>query len=499
MTKLLETVNHFVWGIPALLLILFVGIWLTIRIGAPQVILFPRALQDFLHQFTGKRAEDPNQVSGYQALCTALAATVGTGNIIGVAGAISIGGPGAVFWMWVCAFLGMATKYAEATLSVRYHVRSQRGEWSGGPMYMMELGLGKKWLAKVYCIFGVIAAFGVGNVTQIRAIIDSIDGAVKYLGITPFDHMNLVVATILALLLGIMLMDGAVGIGKVAQRLVPFAAAAYILLCVAFLVIRIRVLPEVLYRIVAGAFTPQAVTGGMIGSFFQALRIGASRGVFTNEAGMGTAAIAHGGADVSHPARQGLMGIMEVFIDTIVICSMTALVILSSGISIDFGKDLGAYLTGQAFSTVYGGWVHIFLAAALCAFGIATVLGWGLYGARCAQYLFGDDFWEPFVLIQVVFVVLGGAMQTDCVWLLAETVNGLMAIPNLVTLICLTPELRRITDTFRFSQGGTAAQGGTYENIHQRKSLRTVPHAKIPSPGGQSGKAGKENLSSEHR
>ena len=196
MTKLLETVNHFVWGIPALLLILFVGIWLTIRIGAPQVTLFPRALRDFLHQFTRKRSEDPNQVSGYQALCTALAATVGTGNIIGVAGAISIGGPGAVFWMWVCAFLGMATKYAEATLSVRYHVRSRRGEWSGGTMYMMEYGLGKKWLAKVYCIFGVIAAFGVGNVTQIRAIIDSIDGAVKYLGIPSFAHLNLVVAAI---------------------------------------------------------------------------------------------------------------------------------------------------------------------------------------------------------------------------------------------------------------------------------------------------------------
>lgn len=482
MTQLLETINHFVWGVPALLLILFVGVWLTFRIGAPQVTLFPRALGNFLHQFTHKGNPD-GQVSGYQALCTALAATVGTGNIIGVAGAISLGGPGAVFWMWVCAFMGMATKYAEASLAVKYHVRNRRGEWSGGPMYMMEKGLGKKWLAKIYCIFGVIAAFGVGNVTQIRAIVDSVDGAVKYLGMEPHPYLNVAVTVVLAILIGVMLMGGAVRIGNIAQRLVPVAAAAYIILCMVFLFIRIRVLPRVLASIVMGAFTPQAVTGGMIGSFFQSLRVGAARGVFTNEAGMGTASIAHGGAQVSHPAEQGLMGIMEVFIDTIVICSMTALVILSSGIDISFGKDLGAYLTGQAFSTVFGGWVHIFLAVALCAFGVATVLGWGLYGARCAQYLFGDDFWEPFVLVQVVFVALGGAMRTDCVWLLAETVNGLMAIPNLVTLVCLTPELRRLTYEFRFSQGRAPAQGGTYENIHQRKSLRTVSHAEVSSSG----------------
>lgn len=500
MSKALEIINQFVWGIPALLLILFVGIWLTFRTGAAQIRFLPRAAKDFWHQFR-RKPQNKNEVSGYQALCTALAATVGTGNIIGVAGAIALGGPGAVFWMWVCGFFGMVTKYAEATLAVRYRVKNQRGEWSGGPMYMIEQGLGKgkKWLAKLYCIFGVIAAFGVGNITQIHAVVNSVNSAVVTMGGTPGKYLNMTVTVLLAVFIGIMLMGGAARIGTAAERLVPFAAGAYILLCLGFLLVKLQTIPGVLCSIVTGAFSPRAVTGGLIGSAFQALRVGASRGVFTNEAGMGTASIAHGGAQVSHPVQQGLMGIMEVFIDTIVICTLTALVILTSGIQIPFGNDVGSFMTGQAFSAVYGSWIYIFLAVALCCFAVATVLGWGLYGARCAQYLFGDNVWEFFVVLQVIMIILGGAVETKTVWLFAETINGLMAIPNLLALFLLTPELRRLTKDYGRVYGCLPAVGGTYEDFNQRKPVRAVSHAEVSSHGGQGRECRKENLSSEHR
>ena len=462
MTKILETVHTLVWGAPVLILILSVGIYLTVRTGFAQIVLFPRAFSEFFRKLRpGKAAE--GTVTSFQATCTALAATVGTGNLVGVAGAISIGGPGAIFWMWVCGLLGMVTKYAEATLALRYRVR-KGSDFVGGPMYMITQGMGKSWtwLAWLYSFFGIIAAFGVGNATQINAVVSGINGMLSRFGVT-------------------------------SSRL------GYLALCLAVLFCRADQIPNAFTAICRGAVSPKAVTGGMLGSAFQALRVGCSRGVFTNEAGMGTASIAHASAQVDHPVQQGLMGIMEVFLDTIVICTMTALVILCSGVPIPYGTDAGGELTVSAFTSVCGQWTSVFLAAALCCFAFATVLGWGLYGARCAEFLFGSKALKYFALLQTIVVVIGAVLKTETVWLLAETVNGLMAVPNLIALAALSPELRRLTKEYKRYFGGKAANGGNYADFHQRKPLRALAYAEIPPSGCGSQEGRKKDLSPEHR
>lgn len=446
MERILERVNGIVWGAPALVGILGVGLYLSIRTGFAQLRLLPRALGDFWAKLRGKGKKE-GEVSPFQALCTALAATVGTGNLAGVAGAMAIGGPGAIFWMWVCAIVGMMTKFAEATLSVCYRQRNEAGEWVGGPMYIIERGMGKRWrwLGSTYAFFGVVAAFGVGNATQINALVGSVNQVLAAWGRDETVAGNLIMGAILAVLVCGILLGGMAGIGKAAEKLVPFASLLYLLLGSGVLIARGSAVPGALKAIVAGAFSPKAVTGGAVGSAFVSLRIGVSRGVFTNEAGMGTAGMAHCAANVSHPAEQGLMGIMEVFLDTIVICTMTALVILVSGVSIPYGEDVGVSLTTQAFVSVYGDWIATLIAGALCCFAIATVLGWGLYGARCAQYLFGSGVWKKFVALQGAAVVAGAVLKTGTVWLLSETVNGLMAIPNLIALAFLAPEVAALT------------------------------------------------------
>ena len=449
MREILLWVNKIVWGAPALILILAVGGYISVRTGFPQLRFFPRALKEFFGQFRRKGSQNEG-ISPFKALCTALAATVGTGNLVGVSGAMAIGGPGAIFWMWVCAFLGMATKYSEAALAVRYREKNENGEYVGGPMYMIKNGMGKRWhfLATAYCFFGVVAAFGVGNATQVNAVIGSINQARIAYGGEETLTGNVLMGVLLAVLVSVMLLGGMKRIGAVAQMLVPIASCAYMLLGFGVLAVKAEYIGGAFRDIVESAFSPRAVTGGVIGSAFTALRVGVSRGVFTNEAGMGTAGIAHAAASVTHPARQGLMGIMEVFLDTIVICTMTALVILVSGVPIPYGQDVGGILTTEAFSAVYGDWVSTVIALSLCLFALATILGWGLYGARCAQFLFGTGVWKKFVALQAVTVVLGAALKTETVWLLSETVNGLMAIPSLIALFCLTPELVRITNDF---------------------------------------------------
>ena len=448
MRKYLEFLNLIVWGLPALVLILGVGLFLTFRTGFVQIRLFPRAVWLFFRKLSAPKTD--GKVSPIQALCTALAATVGTGNLIGVAGAISLGGPGSVFWMWICGLLGMAVKYSEATLAVRYRV-TRKGEHLAGPMYEIREGLPLRWhwLATAYSLFGVIAAFGVGNATQINGVIVSVNQTIEKFGGRPTWQGNLLMGLALAILVGTMFFGGAKRIGRCAEILVPFMSCGYLALCMGVLVVQFSEIPEAFLAILQGAFSPKAVTGGIIGSAFSALRVGVSRGVFTNEAGMGTASIAHGGADVNHPGEQGMMGIMEVFLDTILMCTMTALVILTSGVKIPYGTDAGGVLTVAAFVQVYGDWVTVFLAVALCCFALATVLGWGLYGARCAQYLFGDGAWKVFALLQSAMVVLAALMQTGILWSLAETVNGLMAIPNLILLAALSPELQRLTYEYK--------------------------------------------------
>ncbi len=443
MSEILEKINGIVWGVPALVLILGVGLYLSVRTGFAQIRLFPMAFRVFLEQFREKKSE--NGISPRQALCTALAATVGTGNLAGVAGAIAIGGPGAIFWMWVCAILGMMLKFAEAALAVRYRSR-EKGEYLGGPMYTVRNALGKnwQWLGTVYAFFGIVAAFGVGNATQINAVITGINSAWAVFGGEESRKLNLAIGICLALVIGLLLFGGAKRIGSAAEALVPFAAAAYLLLGVLALIARFQNIPTAFAAIFQGAFDPKAVTGGVVGSLAVTVRIGISRGVFTNEAGMGTAGIAHAGAEGTDPVRQGLLGIMEVFIDTIVICTMTALVILVSGVPISYGIDTGAALTTQAFSAVCGDWAAVVIAAALALFAFATVLGWGLYGTRCAQFLLGNKAWRYFAAVQVGTVILGAVLKTGTVWLLSETVNGLMAIPNLIILARLSPELVRL-------------------------------------------------------
>lgn len=440
MVKLLETVNAMVWGSPTLILILSVGLYLSVKTGFFQFTKFPAAWRYFLEKLRPAQ-KTQRGVSPYQALCTALAATVGTGNIAGVAGAITLGGPGAIFWMWICALLGMIIKCAEATLSVRYRQAGTDGEFFGGPMYMIEKGLGKKWhpMAVLYAFFGVVAAFGVGNATQINAVLGGIHSAASVFGIALSRRTDLIIGVVLAIVVLLMLSGGARRIGRIAEGLVPYASCVYLILGAGVLLVKGSAIPSAFSSIIRGAFHPEAVTGGVVGSMFICCRTGAARGVFTNEAGMGTASIAHAAADVRHPAEQGMMGIMEVFLDTVVICTMTALVILCSGVHIPYGTDIGAELTASAFSQIYGGWVSVVIALCLVCFALATVLGWGLYGLRCAQYLFGSRVWRLFSFLQAATVLLGVLLNTGTVWILAETVNGLMAIPNLIALILLSP------------------------------------------------------------
>ncbi len=448
MTKILSDLNALVWGVPALVLILGVGLYLSLRLGFVQLRLLPRALRGFFGKLSVR--EDAEGVSSFQALCTALAATVGTGNLVGVAGAICLGGPGAVFWMWICGILGMATKYAETVLAVRYRVKTEDG-YAAGPMYVITRGLGNRyrWLARCYCLFGIVAAFGVGNAAQVNAVVTGVNGVIHRFGGRTGWQGNFMLGLALGVLLGTLLRGGAKGIASAAQRLVPLASAAYMLMCVGVLAACAGQIPGAVSAIVRGAGSPRAVTGGLIGSAFQALRIGCSRGVFTNEAGMGTASIAHGAARVSHPVEQGMMGMVEVFLDTLVICTLTALVILASGVPIPYGRDAGAELTTAAFSSVYGRFAAAAIALELCCFAIATVLGWGFYGARCAQFLFGSRGWKGFVMAQTAMVVLGAVMDTRDVWLLSETVNGLMAIPNLIAVAVLTSEAVRLTQEYK--------------------------------------------------
>lgn len=446
--EIMQKLNNLVWGVPTLVLILCVGISLSIVTRFAQFRLLPSALKTFLRRKNDN--EDTNGESPIRALCTALAATVGTGNLAGVAGAIAIGGPGAVFWIWVGGIFGMVTKFAEAVLAVYYRVKGGSGEYLGGPMYVITNGMPKRYhfLAYIYCLFGIVAAFGVGNATQINTLIGGINSMCAYLGRPCSNTENLLIGIAMAILITVLFLGGAKRIGAAAETLVPFASVLYVVMGIGVFICGYNRIPDAFASIISGALHPQAVTGGMIGSAMITLRIGASRGVFTNEAGMGTAGIAHAAAKVRHPVEQGMMGIVEVFVDTLVICTITALVILCSGVPIPFGEDTGILLTTQAFSAVYGGWITILLTGTLCCFAFATVLGWGLYGARCAQFLFGEQTWTIFVFIQAVAVIIGSVLDTTTIWLFADTINGLMTIPNLLSLVFLLPKVKYLVKDY---------------------------------------------------
>ncbi|MFQ9116323.1 alanine/glycine:cation symporter family protein [uncultured Eubacterium sp.] len=438
-----SAVNDFIWGVPAMICIIGVGLILTFRTKFLQIRKFPYAMKVTIGRIFRKKEAADGAMTPFQAVCTALAATVGTGNIAGVAGAIAIGGPGAVFWMWISAILGMCTKFSEVTLAVHFREKNDKGEWVGGPMYYIKNGLKKHWhwLAYLFSAFGVLTVFGTGNATQVNTITTAIDSALMNYGILSAESagtINVVIGIILAILLALILLGGIKRIGRVTEKLVPFMALLYIVLAVGVIVLNIKNVPAVFSSIMEGAFNPASVTGGVVGSFFLSMKKGVSRGIFSNEAGLGTGSIAHACADTKKPVKQGFFGIFEVFVDTIVICTLTALVILCSGVPINFGEAAGAELTISGFTSTYGNWVSIFTAVAMCCFAFSTIVGWGLYGARCIEFLFGSKVNKPFMLVYSLVAIIGATMNLGLLWSIAETFNGLMAIPNLIAVFLLS-------------------------------------------------------------
>lgn len=453
-----SAVSNFVWGVPAMVCILGVGLYLSLRTGFLQIRKFPYAIRTTLGRIFRKREASDGALTPFQAVCTALAATVGTGNIAGVAGAIAIGGPGAIFWMWVSALFGMCTKFSEVTLAVHFRERNEKGDLVGGPMYYIKNGLGKhwQWLGILFSAFGVLTVFGTGNATQVNTITTAIDSALMNYHIVSDNSVktvNLVLGIIIAAVVAIVLLGGVKRIGSVTEKLVPFMALFYVILAIGVVIINIKNVPGVLYSIVYGAFNPGAVTGGIVGGFFISIQKGVSRGIFSNEAGLGTGSIAHACADTQKPVKQGLFGIFEVFADTIVICTLTALVILCSGIPVNYGAAAGAELTILGFTSTYGNWVSIFTAVAMCCFAFSTILGWGLYGARCIEFLFSEKVIKPFMVVYSLVAILGATVDLGLLWSIAETFNGLMSIPNLIALFMLSGTVVKLVKEYFENEG----------------------------------------------
>ena len=448
-----SAVNNFIWGIPAMVCIIGVGLYLSIRTHFLQIRKFPYAIRTTIGRMFHKRNASEGAITPFQAVCTALAATVGTGNIAGVAGAIAIGGPGSVFWMWVSAVLGMCTKFSEVTLAVYYREKNADGDLVGGPMYYIKNGLGRRflWLAYLFASFGVLTVFGTGNATQVNTITTAINSALINFHVITQEQTsitNLAIGIIITVLIALILLGGIKRIGQVTEKLVPFMALLYIVLALGIVVLNWRVVPGVFVSIFEGAFSPSAVTGGVIGSMFLSMKKGVSRGIFSNEAGLGTGSIAHACADTGKPVKQGMFGIFEVFTDTILICTLTALVILCSPITIPYGQAAGAELTIQGFTSVYGNWVSIFTALAMCCFAFSTILGWGLYGARCIEFLFSSKVTKPFMVVYSFVAILGATADLGLMWSIADTFNGLMAIPNLIALFLLSGKVVQLVKDY---------------------------------------------------
>ena len=456
-TNLNNTINGFVWGIPMMVLILGVGVYLTVRCGFPQFLHFGHIMKNTLGKAFEKTEAKKGSVSPFKAMCTALAASIGTGNIAGVSGAIAIGGPGAIFWMWISAILGMCTKFAEVTLAINYRERNKDGDWVGGPMYYITNGLGKswKWLACLFAGFGALAAFGIGNMTQINTIAGTINTAIGGFIPTTEHEQKIIawfVAIICALICAFILIGGIQRLADVCSFLVPVMAVIYIAASLVVIVANIGGVPTVLAAIVKGAFNPASVAGGLAGVGIKtALTKGVGRGIFSNEAGLGSAPIAHAAADVDHPVKQGIYGVFEVFMDTIVVCTMTALVVLLGvGVqNIEYGTDIGANLTIMGFESVFGtGFPAVAVAICLSLFALSTVLAWALYGTRCVEYLFGYKASKVYQVIFCLFACIAGAVKLDLAWAIADTLNGLMAIPNLVGLAFLSPVVVKLTKEY---------------------------------------------------
>ena len=459
--KINQAVNGFIWGVPAMICIIGVGLLLSVRTRFIQVRKFGAALKNTIGKIFDKTQAKDGSMSPFQAVCTALAGTVGTGNIAGVAGAIALGGPGAIFWMWCSAFLGMCTKFSEVTLAIHFREKNANGEYVGGPMYYIKNGLSKKWhfLAVLYALFGVLTVFGTGNATQVNTIVSSIHSALHNLHIidgTVDERANLIFGIFIAAFVAMVLLGGIQRIGQVSEKLVPFMAALYVILAIGVVILHISRVPAVFAMIFKSAFTPQAATGGIIGSMFLSMKKGVSRGIFSNEAGLGTGSIAHACADTNNAVHQGMFGIFEVFMDTIVICTLTGLVILLGAPNIVYGQAAGAELTISGFTATYGGGVSIFTAVAMCCFAFSTIIGWGLYGSRCIEFLGGEKLVRPFLVAYSFVSIIGATINLGLLWDIADTFNGLMAIPNLIALLILSGQVKKLAiDVDQAEKSGT--------------------------------------------
>ena len=432
-------VSDLVWGPYMLALIVGTGVYLTVRLKLLQFRFLGYALkQSFspLTQHEGKQHQ--GDVSHFGALMTALSATIGTGNIAGVATAVVLGGPGAVFWMWMTALVGMATKYAEVLLAVHYRETDDRGEQVGGPMYAIKNGLGRhwRWLGAAFAIFGGLAGFGIGNMVQSNSIAGALDGA---FGIDPW-----ISGIVMAVCTGFVLLGGVKRIGAVAEKLVPFMCVGYVVASLIVLGMYADQIPGAFVLIIDSAFSPVAATGGFAGAaVMMAIRYGVARGIFSNEAGLGTAGIAQAAGQTKNPVESGLVGMMGTFIDTIIVCTMTALVLIVTGVW--NGGLKGAALTAAGFDAAFPGFGGQFLAIAITIFAFTTILGWAYYGEKCWEYLIGTSVEVPYRVVWTLFVLVGAVTQLDFVWLVADTLNAFMALPNLISLLLLSPVVVRLT------------------------------------------------------
>lgn len=432
-------INSIVWSWPMLVLIVGSGVYFTFMTNFTPITKLGYVMKETLMKMFSKETKGEGEVSAFEAVSTALAATVGTGNIAGVATAITVGGPGAVFWMWIAAIFGMATKYAEVVLSIQYREKTDDGHFVGGPMYYIHKGTNQKWLAWIFALFGALATFGIGNMTQSNSVADVMNST--------FNIDPLITGIVMAVFVGLVTIGGIKTIGKVTSILVPFMAAGYILGGIIIIILNIDLLPDALSTIVTTAFTGQAAVGGFAGSTIAlALQYGVARGVFTNEAGMGSAPIAHAAATTDHPVRQGLWGIFEVFADTLVIATITGLIITMSGIW-ESGEG-GASLTSEAFNQGLPMFGEHIVTFGLLFFAFSTVLGWSYYGEKCIEYLASSKAILPYRLIFMVMVVVGSIGGLTEIWDIADTLNGLMIIPNLIGILWLSPVVVRLTKEY---------------------------------------------------
>ena len=449
-----SAINGVVWGPPMLILLVGAGILLSCRTAGVQFRKFGYAMKNTLGKVFQKSQAGEGEITPFQAMSTALAGTVGTGNIAGITAAVTLGGPGSIFWLWITALIGMCTKYSEVLLAVKFRERNKFGDWVGGPMYYIQKGLGRnwKWLSILFCIFAALAAFGIGNAVQVGNITSSVNTV-----ITAFNPdfagqktVNLVLGIILAVLTAFVLFGGIKRLGAVCEKLVPFMAVVYIVACLVVVIYHCRTLPAVFHDIFVGAFSPQGITGGTVGSMMLVITWGVKRGVFSNEAGLGSAPMAHAATSETDPVKQGLYGIFEVFMDTIVICTLTGLALLcgsyGAGIDLNYGVQGTTSLNAAALGTVFtdkGG--ALIIAVGLALFAFSTVLSWALYGTRCCEFIFGPKAIKPYQVVFVIVVIVGATMDLSLAWDIADTLNGLMAIPNLIALVGLSGVVVRET------------------------------------------------------